>query len=103
MNLVYCMVMMLLPIALCYPLHYPMNLNHYMPNYLRQQERQPDRKYADFNYGQQQPLFRFMPPPVQQSVCLPAIWTCGPHLPPCCPGLMCYDGNAKRGRQCVAR
>ena len=38
-----------------------------------------------------------------QLTCLPAIWTCGPGLPPCCHGFMCYDGNAKRGRHCIAR
>ncbi|CAF0806940.1 unnamed protein product [Adineta steineri] len=41
--------------------------------------------------------------PQMQPMCLPNIWTCGPGLPPCCPGLMCYDGNAKRGRHCLAR
>jgi hypothetical protein len=40
---------------------------------------------------------------VQNPLCLPHLWTCGPALPPCCHGLMCYDGNAKRGRHCVAR
>jgi hypothetical protein len=53
-------------------------------------------------------MFRLMPLHYQQQLmhsppCLPHIWTCGPGLPPCCPGLTCYEGNAKRGRHCVAR
>jgi hypothetical protein len=36
-------------------------------------------------------------------LCLPHGWTCGPGLPTCCSGLVCYDGNAKRGAHCVSR
>jgi hypothetical protein len=41
--------------------------------------------------------------PVQTPSCLPYGWTCGQGLAPCCSGLICYGGNAKRGQYCVTR
>ncbi|CAF0745273.1 unnamed protein product [Didymodactylos carnosus] len=48
------------------------------------------------NYQQQQLL-------PQQLQCTPAIWTCGHHRPPCCHGLTCYQGNAKKGSICITK
>jgi len=49
------------------------------------------------------PIYYDEKPARNNPLCLPIIWTCGPGLPPCCPGLFCYAGNAKRGRHCVSR
>lgn len=48
-------------------------------------------------YSQQQQL------PMKIPTCLPHGWSCGLGLSPCCAGSTCFDGNAKRGRYCVAR
>jgi hypothetical protein len=74
---------------------------------MKQQERNSNEINGKFGSPRQH-LFRFLPlyyseQSLQKPSCLPHIWTCGPDLPPCCPGLMCYDGNAKRGRQCVTK
>jgi hypothetical protein len=75
--------------------------------YLKLQQRNSDEFNRKFGSPRDH-VFRLMPLYYQQKSlqypsCLPTVWTCGPGLPPCCPGLMCYDGNAKRGRYCVAK
>ncbi|CAF1019145.1 unnamed protein product [Adineta steineri] len=107
MNFLYYIFILLLPFSYTHPLRYPKDLNHFLNMYTNQRETNSDR--IDKRFGSsRQLLFRLMPlhyqqPVVQNPVCLPRIWTCGPDLPPCCPGLMCYGGNAKRGRHCVVQ
>lgn len=67
-----------------------------------------DRSYGKFGLPKQHlyqlgPIYHPQQPSRENQLCLPTIWTCGPDLPPCCPGLICYNGNAKRGRYCIAR
>ncbi len=74
---------------------------------MRQHETNSDEMHGKFGSPRHY-IYRHMPLHYQQRLvqnplCLPHLWTCGPALPPCCHGLMCYDGNAKRGRHCVAR
>jgi hypothetical protein len=104
MNFLCYIIILLLPFTFGYPRRYPNNL---LNMYSNQQETNFDAPYKKFGSSRQH-LFRMMPlhhqqPLIQSPPCLPHVWTCGPDLPPCCPGLMCYDGNAKRGRHCVAR
>ena len=94
-----------------YPNRLANEYDRLMDMYMR--ERGAGHDAANLEYPNEQYLVRrqnmypFLPMqqpgPQGQQMCLPHIWTCGPGLPPCCPGLMCYDGNAKRGRHCVAR
>ena len=108
-------LLLLVPLAQGYPRHYSTDLNDFLNLYLRQREGKQEQSNEN-SITRRQPNFRLMPlnylphqqhqqqqPYFQQPTCLPAIWTCGPNLPPCCSGLICYDGNAKRGRHCVAR
>jgi hypothetical protein len=74
---------------------------------MKQHEMNSDENHGKFGSSRHH-IFRIMPLHYQQRLvqnppCLPNVWTCGPSLPPCCHGLMCYDGNAKRGRYCVAK
>ncbi|CAF2405856.1 unnamed protein product [Rotaria sp. Silwood2] len=74
---------------------------------MKQAERNLDETNKKFGSSRQY-MFRPLPVHYEQKLlpnplCLPQVWTCGPNFPPCCPGLMCYDGNAKRGRYCVAK
>ncbi|UJR21397.1 hypothetical protein I4U23_024487 [Adineta vaga] len=97
----------LIPFSFSYPRQYPNDLNNLLQMYLKQRETMLDTSKQKFGSPRQN-LFRVMPIHYQQlqihnPTCLPQVWTCGPGLPLCCPGLMCYDGNAKRGRYCVAR
>lgn len=103
MNSYYYIFIVLLFIASIDSHRYFKNLN----KYLHLHERDPDTFNGKFGSPRQH-LYRLMPLYYSQQLaqdppCLPHVWTCGPGLPPCCPGLMCYDGNAKRGRQCVAK
>jgi hypothetical protein len=85
MNFLLWTFLLLVPLVQCYPRHYSTDLNDFLNLYWKQREQTHENS-----------IF-------QQPTCLPAMWTCGPNLPPCCAGLTCYDGNAKRGRHCVAR
>jgi hypothetical protein len=103
MNYIYLMIILLLPFTSPYPRQYSTNLNDFLNMYLKLQNENSEKINKDSRTGGHY-MSRLMPLHYQQQpTCLPHIWTCGPHLPPCCSGLMCYDGNAKRGRYCVAR
>jgi hypothetical protein len=111
MNYFYCLILLLIPLTLAYPRSHSNDLDRLLEIYLK--ERLENTNEIDDSSNSNEELFvrrqnlfpfQFMQQHQQvQPVCLPHIWTCGQGLPPCCPGLMCYDGNAKRGRQCVAR
>jgi hypothetical protein len=115
MNYYYYLILLILPFTFSYPRHQSNEFNRFLDRYLRERSRNINEgNNANLNeefVDRRQNMFPF--PPMQQQqqqqqanlqpMCLPHIWTCGPGLPPCCPGLMCYDGNAKRGRHCVAR
>jgi hypothetical protein len=114
MNYFYCLILLLIPLAFSYPRSYSNDVNHLLDMYLRERlENMDESNDANLNEEfvvRRQNMFPFFPmqqqqqqQPQGQHMCLPHIWTCGPGLPPCCQGLMCYDGNAKRGRHCVAR
>lgn len=118
MNLSVWFVACIMPIVLCYPRHNSNEINRFLNSYVRQSGAAHDGREGEGFMSRRQPLFRLMPLNYHHSffqhqqqqqqqqpqiTCLPEIWTCGPGLPPCCRGLMCYDGNAKRGRYCVAR
>lgn len=108
-------VLFMLPIIVSYPHEQSNSFNRFLNNYLRQRDGNHGDKSPEEQASRRQPFFRLIPlnyhhgyfqqqqQQQHQPNCLPAIWTCGPSLPPCCVGLMCYDGNAKRGRHCVAR
>ncbi len=107
MNFLYYVFILLLPFSFSYPHQYSSNFDNFLHMFMKQPKINSypiNRKFG----SSQQHIFRLMPlhyqqQQVQNPSCLPQIWTCGPNLPPCCPGLMCYDGNVKRGRHCVAR
>ena len=107
MNLLSYIFILLLPLCYSYPHRYSNDLNDFLNMHMKQRPTNYDETGRKFGSSRQN-IFRFMPlnyhqQIVQNPVCLPQVWTCGPGLPPCCSGLMCYDGNAKRGRYCVAR
>jgi hypothetical protein len=109
MNYFYCSILLLIPLTFAYPRSHPNDFDHFLNKYL---QGRPRNMYGINNANSneehvvhRQSMFPILPIQQQQmqQMCLPNVWTCGPNLPPCCPGLMCYDGNAKRGRHCVAR
>lgn len=107
MNFLHCLLILLIPIISSYSNSQSNGLQKFLHLYMKQRERSLDETNRKFGSPRQH-LFRPSPiyyqePLLQNPPCLPHVWTCGPHLPPCCPGLMCYDGNAKRGRFCVAK
>ncbi|CAF0876498.1 unnamed protein product [Adineta ricciae] len=114
MNLLFYLLLLLIPCSISYPRRAPYNLNNLLQRYIRQHDAGLDEFHSKFGSPRQQ-LYRIMPLHYQQQqqqqqqlqqqnpICLPQVWTCGLGLPPCCAGLMCYDGNAKRGRYCVAK
>ena len=74
---------------------------------MKQPDANTDESHRKFGSSRHE-LFRLMPLHYQHQAmhapsCLPHGWTCGSSLPTCCSGLMCYDGNAKRGPHCVSR
>jgi hypothetical protein len=111
MSYLYCLILLLIPLTFAYPHSYSNDFDRLLKKYLKEQSG----NINDFNspnlneefFVRQQRMFPMLPiqqhQPLLPPMCLPNVWTCGPGLPPCCPGLMCYDGNAKRGRHCVAR
>lgn len=103
MNYFYCLIFLLLSLRFAYPYPQSNDADHFLNKYLRQQLNSINGKA----FIRRQLMFPISPIQQQQPqilpICLPHIWTCGPGLPRCCPSLMCYDGNAKRGRYCVAR
>ncbi len=113
MNSFYCLIILLLPLTFAYPSRHSNDLDRFLDTYLRERSGNvykfnPKKSNEEFMFPRQNmfPLSsmqQYLPPNQPQPMCLPNIWTCGPGLPPCCPGLMCYDGNAKRGRHCLAR
>ncbi|CAF0827474.1 unnamed protein product [Adineta ricciae] len=112
MKLVQYFFLLFLPLLFAYPNPPTNDYERFLSMYAKQRSAHQDTmKHGnlDDEYAiRQQQMFPFFPmqhqqPGQFQQMCLPHIWTCGPNLPPCCPGLMCYDGNAKRGRHCVAR
>ncbi|CAF0891425.1 unnamed protein product [Rotaria sp. Silwood1] len=107
MNIFHYMFILLFPSIFSYPYRYSNDLNQFLNMYVKRQERNLDETNKKFGSPRQYMLHPlpsyYEEKPLQKPLCLPHIWSCGPHLPPCCPGLMCYDGNAKRGRYCVAK
>jgi len=107
MNFLYWISILLLPLVFSYRHRYSNGLNDVVHMYMKQREANLDeinKKFGSPRYH----MLRFMPIDHQQQLvqnlpCVPQIWTCGPGLPDCCPGLMCFEGNAKRGRHCVAK
>jgi hypothetical protein len=102
------LLLLLVSSSIGYPHRPPNDYDRFLDMYMK--ERTVGLDAANHEYPNEQYLVRrqnmypFLPMQQQpQPMCLPHIWTCGPGLPPCCAGLMCYDGNAKRGRHCVAR
>jgi hypothetical protein len=111
MNYFYCLILLSIPYIFAYPHSHSNDFDRLFNKYLKERSGNID-EINDANSNKEFvvrrrlmfPILPIQPYPLQaQPTCLPHVWTCGPGLPPCCPGLMCYDGNAKRGRQCVAR
>ena len=104
MNCLYGLFFVLLPLTLAYPRFHTNTFDRFLKEYFKERS---DSDLDRESFIRRQFLFPSLPLQQYQSqiqpTCLPAVWTCGPGLPPCCDGLMCYDGNAKRGRHCVAR
>ena len=84
------------------------DLKRFFNDYMKEH---PMKRYGAFGkFGvSQQHLFRIKPVyhpqqqhPMQMPICLPYGWSCGLGFTPCCVGLSCFDGNAKRGRYCAA-
>lgn len=103
----YCLIILLIPLTLAYPRHHADDFDRFLDMYSREQLNKDNQANEEEFVVRRQNMFPFSPIqqqlPQVQPICLPQIWTCGPGLPECCPGLMCYSGNAKRGRHCVAR
>lgn len=84
------------------------DLQRFFNMYMSDHQLKRNGIFAKFGVPQQH-LFRIMPlyHPQQQQMqmprCLSHGWSCGPGLTLCCEGLVCFDGNAKRGRHCAAR
>ena len=110
-----CLILLILPLMFAYPRRYSNDLERLLNLHFRERAGNvdDDDNNDDMNSNEDTIERRQLMYPIQlqhqlqqqvpQAMCLPNIWTCGPDLPPCCPGLMCYDGNAKRGRHCIAR
>jgi hypothetical protein len=102
MNCFYGLILLLIPLTLAYPRSYSNDFDRFLEKYFKERSQLNegflDRRQVMYPLS---PMQQYQPQ--MQPTCLPHVWTCGPGLPPCCAGLMCYDGNAKRGRQCVAR
>lgn len=100
---------LLLPFTLAYPRFHTNTLDRFLKEYFKERSESMHNPAFDresfirrqFMFPSALPIQQYQPQ--VQPTCLPHVWTCGPDLPPCCAGLMCYDGNAKRGRHCVAR
>ena len=107
MNCFYCLILLLVPLTLSYPRSRKNDIDRFLNMYLQEQLAHSDDDSSGNSNEEyvvrRQNMFPFSALRQAQPMCLPNIWTCGPGLPACCPGLMCYDGNAKRGRHCVAR
>lgn len=110
MNTILCLILLIVPLTMAYPRHSSNELDRFLRLYLKERAEHLDE--MDNSNSDEQTVDRRdtllsalaneekrQAPPV----CLPAVWTCGPGLPECCPGLMCFAGNAKRGHHCVAR
>ena len=98
MNYFYGLILLLIPLTLAYPRFHSTDFDRFLDRYFKQRTNSDDN-----SPNRRQFAYPLAPGQQHQPACLPHVWTCGPGLPPCCAGLMCYDGNAKRGRQCVAR
>lgn len=108
MNYLYGFMCLLLPFTLAYPSFHSDTFDRLVREYLQERSNSISHSASDKDlFIRRQMLYPLVPmhhqQPQVQPTCLPHVWTCGPGLPPCCAGLMCYDGNAKRGRHCVAR
>ncbi|CAF3177841.1 unnamed protein product [Rotaria socialis] len=107
MNFLHCIFILLFPVILSYPHRDSSDFNDLFNIYMKPRERnfeETNRKFGSPRHNMRPFLPSFSPQKVFQSpLCLPRVWSCAPNLPPCCPGLMCYSGNAKRGQYCVAR
>lgn len=100
-NCIFVLFLLLLTVVYSY------DLNRYFNTYMKNRETNSDEFHRKFGSPRQN-IFRLMPIHYQQHAiqtpsCLPHGWTCGPSLPLCCSGLICYNGNAKRGPHCVGR
>ncbi|CAF3334090.1 unnamed protein product [Rotaria socialis] len=111
MNYFFCFIIFLVPLVFSYPRSGSNDDNHLFGTYLKGRLEESDEDINENSNEERlvrrQNLLSLFPVQHYQSqyqpTCLPHIWTCGPGLPQCCPGLMCFDGNAKRGRYCAAR
>lgn len=111
MNCFYALIFVFLPLTLAYASSHSNSFDRFFEKYLKERsENIHEITNPDLNeklVARRQFMFPLLSIQQHQQhvqpMCLPHIWTCGPGLPPCCAGLMCYDGNAKRGRLCVAR
>ena len=108
MNCFYGLICVLLPLCLAYPSSHSDTFDRLVKEYLKERSNSISHSASDRDFFiRRQMMYPLLPihqyQPQVQPTCLPHVWTCGPGLPPCCAGLMCYDGNAKRGRHCVAR
>jgi hypothetical protein len=107
MKAMFCLIILILPFTMAYPRRLSNEFENLLEMYLNKRAEQLDamnqsdsdeefidRRHNELSEHEER----------QSSVdCIPNLWTCGPSLPPCCSGYMCFDGNAKRGRHCVAR
>jgi hypothetical protein len=107
MNYIYCLILLFIPFIAAYPRSHSNNFDRFVDKYLKERSanlNEVNNPNSNAKFAARRrltfPLFGMQQ---HQPTCLPNVWTCGPGLPPCCSGLMCYDGNAKRGRHCVAR
>ncbi|UJR28035.1 hypothetical protein I4U23_009292 [Adineta vaga] len=111
MNSYYYCILLLLPLIFAYPNPPTNDHDRFLDMYVKERLANTDSMHHgslnNEHVVRRQNMYPFplmqQQLPQFQQMCLPHIWTCGPGLPPCCSGLMCYDGNAKRGRYCVAR
>lgn len=111
MNSFHLLLLLLISSVFSYPHDETLNendrLNMYLNGRLEEIDDGSNENSNEQKLVRRQKIFSLLPiqhyQQHQQPACLPHIWTCGPGLPSCCPGLMCFEGNAKRGRYCAAR
>ena len=103
MNPYYYFILLLLPSFFAYPQPPTNDYDRFLEMYAKERLANTNDEYVSRRQNNHPFALIQQQLPQFQQMCSPHIWTCGPNFPPCCPGLMCYDGNAKRGRHCVAR
>lgn len=106
------LILFVLPLIMAFPQDTDYESDRALETYLDKRMQQlkrddtDDQSSEDSLFDQRRALFSKLLERQRRRMileCLPNGWTCSPGLAPCCQGSMCYEGNAKRGRVCVAR